>query len=93
MPTMTLTYNTYKNTNCARTEKATIQYISRCWIQNESFVLRCFISVERTLLHGCDIFDELQKNNVNVHNEKCRTTKCVSKCINSKGAKICMIHI
>ena len=39
------------------------------------------------------VFDELQKNNVNAQKEKCRTTKCVSKCINSEGAKICKIHI
>ena len=37
------------------------------------------------------IFDEHQKNNVNVHNEKCRTAKCMSKCINSESTKICMI--
>ena len=33
------------------------------------------------------IFDKHQKNNVNIHNEKCRTAKC----INSESAKICMI--
>ena len=87
---MTLTYNTYKNTNVPG-QKSDHIFLVVVYRTSRSFYVALYSSREPYWMDA--IFDELQKNNVNIHNEKCRTTKCVSKCINSEGAKIFMIHI